>query len=98
MQMLLKEFGKDAASQLGIAFHELGQSDDSKLPGAADVCIITAKPSPKPRFVVEDNREVFYIRTGNATNALKMSEFLPYCATRWPGGIAEPEPVVEMKA
>lgn len=98
MQTLMKDFGKDAAGQLSVAFVELGAPNPQKpgtsttlSAGSGDVCVVTAKPSPKPRFVVEDNREVFYIRTGNATNALKMSEFLNYCAHRWPGGIEQPE-------
>jgi hypothetical protein len=83
MQMLLKEFGKDASGQISLAFYELAQPTPEK-PGAADACIVSVAPSPQPRFVVENNQEVFYIRTGNATNALKLSELLIYYKQRWP--------------
>jgi hypothetical protein len=56
--------------------------------GGGDVCVVTVRPSSKPRFVVEEGREVFYVRTGNATNSLKMSELLAYCKDRWPEAAA----------
>jgi len=100
-QTLLKDFGKDAAGQLSIAFYELKEpSPQPSLPspgvpltagagegvvlGGGDACVVTVKPSPKPRFVTENGQELFYIRTGNATNQLKPSELLGYCAQRWP--------------
>ena len=50
------------------------------------MCILTLKPSPRPRFVVENGQELFYVRTGNATNALNMSELLGYYQSHWPAG------------
>jgi len=44
----------------------------------------------KPRFLVEESQEKFFIRPGNATNQLKMSEFLDYCKHHWPEGAAIP--------
>jgi hypothetical protein len=85
VQTLLKDFGKDAAGQIAIAFHELHKPEDAK-PGSGDVCVVNIKPSPRPRFVVENGQELFYIRTGNATNQLKPSELLGYCGERWPDG------------
>jgi hypothetical protein len=35
--------------------------------------------------VVENGQELFYIRTGNATNQLKPSELLDYCKHRCTG-------------
>ncbi len=83
MQTLMKDFGKDAAGQLAVAFHQFGPADESK-PGSADVCVVTVQPSPKPRFATENGQEIFYVRTGNATNALKPSELIGYCKERWP--------------
>jgi hypothetical protein len=37
---------------------------------------------------VEEGQERFFIRTGNATNPLKMSEFLDYCKQPCPDGAA----------
>jgi hypothetical protein len=56
--------------------------------GSYDVCVVTVKPSPKPRFFVEEGKEKFYIRTGNPSNELKMSELLDYYKLRWPEGTA----------
>lgn len=86
-QTLLKDFGKDAAGQLSTAFYELKAPDPDKL-GSGDVCVVTVKPSPKPRFLVENGQEQFFIRTGNATNQLKPSELLDYYKQRWPEGAA----------
>jgi len=36
---------------------------------------------------VEDGKERFHIRTGNATNELKPSELLDYCKQRWPEAV-----------
>jgi predicted HTH transcriptional regulator len=86
MQTLMKDFGKDVAAQLHVEFHQLGTADAAK-PGSADVCVVTTQPSPKPRFTTENGQELFYIRTGNATNQLKMSEFAAYAKQRWPEGV-----------
>ena len=98
MNHLLKDFGKDAAAQISISFHALadasGDGDDEAAPGAQDICRVTLQPSPRPRYVSEDGNEAFYIRTGNATNKLKVSEITPYQTTRWPVGsefVPEPE-------
>ena len=47
-----------------------------------------AAPSPRPRFVKEDGQEKFYVRTGNASNALSLMEMFAYFAQRWPGALA----------
>jgi hypothetical protein len=75
--------GEPGAGQLAVAFHQLGPADETK-PGSADVCVVTVQPSPKPRFATENGQEIFYVRTGVATNALKPSELIAYCKERWP--------------
>lgn len=40
------------------------------------------------RLLVEEGQERFFIRTGNATNQLKMSELLDYFKQHWPEGTA----------
>ena len=49
---------------------------------------MSVQPSPKPRFATENGQELFYVRTGNATNQLKMSEFAAYSKQRWPEPVA----------
>jgi hypothetical protein len=94
-QTLMKDFGKDVAGLLSVAFYELNSPSpqpgsevpgEGVAPGSGDVCVVSVKPSLKPRFLVEEGQERFFIRTGNATNQLKMSEFLDYCRERWPQG------------
>jgi membrane protein YdbS with pleckstrin-like domain len=49
-----------------------------------DVCIVDVEQSPKPVFLDAGNgEEQFFIRTGNTTSALKMSEVNSYIATKW---------------
>jgi len=70
----------------------LGITEATKV-GGTDVCLINVKPSPKPRFATENGQELFYVRTGNATNTLKASEMLAYCKERWPEGTGATHPV-----
>jgi hypothetical protein len=51
------------------------------------VCVVSVQPSPKPRFASENGQERFYVRTGNATNQLKMSAFAAYSKQRWPDAV-----------
>jgi hypothetical protein len=89
MQTLMKDFGKDAAAQLAVEFHQIGTADEAKQ-GSADVCVVNVQPSPKPRFATENGQEAFSVRTGNATNQLKMSEFAAYSKQRWPEAATAP--------
>lgn len=90
-QTLLKDFGKDASGLLSTSFYELKDPDPQRL-GSGDACVVTVKPSPKPRFIVENGQEQFFIRTGNATNQLKPSELLDYYKHHWPESIAGSSP------
>lgn len=49
-----------------------------------DVCIIESIPSARPVYLKVDNNEHFYIRTGNTTTLLKLSEIELYGRSRWP--------------
>jgi len=49
-----------------------------------DVCVIQALPSPRPIYLKVDNNEHFYMRTGNISTALKLSEIESYSRSRWP--------------
>jgi hypothetical protein len=98
VQMLLNDFEKDAAAQLTITFHALGPADNpDQRPGARDICCITAGPSPRPRFVKEDGQERFYVRTGNASNALSMKEMFTYFHHHWPSTFTNAAPKAEEK-
>lgn len=52
--------------------------------GGNDVCLVEALPSHRPVYFKSDNNEHFYMRTGNITSALKLSEMESYIRSRWP--------------
>ncbi|MEK9194421.1 MAG: RNA-binding domain-containing protein [Patescibacteria group bacterium] len=49
-----------------------------------DICIIQAARSPRPIYLKVDDNEHFYVRTGNVTTPLKLSEVELYSRSRWP--------------
>lgn len=53
--------------------------------GDAEICIIQVAPSTRPVYLKVDGNEHFFVRTGNITTALKLSEVDSYRRTRWPG-------------
>ncbi|RJQ29328.1 ATP-binding protein [Candidatus Parcubacteria bacterium] len=54
-----------------------------------DLCTIQVLPSPRPVYLKADNSEHFYMRTGNISTSLKLSEIEAYCRSHWPGWISE---------
>lgn len=48
-----------------------------------EVCLITVLPAPKPAYVRIEESEDFFIRTGNSTTSLKVSETATYIASWW---------------
>jgi len=51
---------------------------------AADICIVQVAPSTRPVYLKFDDSEYFYVRTGNVTTPLKLSEVETYRRSRWP--------------
>ncbi len=49
-----------------------------------EICVIQTLPSPRPIYLKADNNEHFYMRTGNISTALKLSEIESYSRSRWP--------------
>jgi membrane protein YdbS with pleckstrin-like domain len=52
--------------------------------GQKDVCVIQVAPSARPVYLKIDDAEYFYVRTGNVTTPLKLSEVETYRHSRWP--------------
>lgn len=48
-----------------------------------ECCLVRVMPSDKPVYLKSDDREEFYIRTGNGTTALKFSEAASYITSRF---------------
>lgn len=78
MTLLLNMYGQEFASVIHITFHDAGSHK---------VCRVDLDPAPSPAFVKEkkDGKEedIFYLRTGNATNKLGIRAALNYYKTRW---------------
>ncbi|MDP2598250.1 MAG: putative DNA binding domain-containing protein, partial [Candidatus Liptonbacteria bacterium] len=49
-----------------------------------DLCVVQVLASPRPVYLKADNNEQFYMRTGNISTALKLSEIESYSHSRWP--------------
>jgi hypothetical protein len=49
-----------------------------------DLCVVQVLASPRPVYLKADNSEQFYMRTGNISTALKLSEIESYSRSRWP--------------
>lgn len=47
------------------------------------ICLANIEPSHKPVYLKSENGENFYIRTGNVTSPLKMSEVATYISSWW---------------
>ncbi len=47
------------------------------------LCVVQVAPSPRPVYLKLDDNEHFYVRTGNVTTPLKMSEVETYRKSRW---------------
>lgn len=48
-----------------------------------DICLIEVEPCPKPVYLKTNGAEEFFIRTGNTTSPLKISEVSSYIETHW---------------
>ncbi len=70
-------------SMIGPEFRNLIKLQFKEIDGQ-DVCVVQALPSPRPVYFKADNNELFYIRTGNISTALKLSEIESYSKSRWP--------------
>lgn len=49
-----------------------------------EVCIVQVATSARPIYLKMDSNEHFYVRTGNVTTPLKLSEVEAYSRSRWP--------------
>ena len=47
------------------------------------ICKVTVEKAPKPCYLKEENKEKFYVRLGNNTNELQMSELTDYIENHW---------------
>lgn len=71
--LVSNEFGKDISTKLHFSFHEIA---------GKEICALWIEPSPRPVYINEKNRTVFFLRTGNVTNSLTTSETVEYLQSR----------------
>lgn len=76
MSLLLNVFGKEFATQIHPSFQALA---------GKTVCKLVVDPAPEPVFIPDKNKQddLFYLRVGNATNALGVKATVNYYKTRW---------------
>lgn len=73
-KLLSNALGMSALAFTTVTFHDVA---------GLDVCQVAFRPSDHPVYVEDGANSVFYLRTGNATNALPVPEAVKYYATRW---------------
>lgn len=66
-------FGKDICTKIHIAFYKIGEKE---------ICTVYVEPSLRPVYFNENNRTIFFLRTGNVTNPLTTSETVEYVQNR----------------
>ncbi len=74
-QLLINYIGKEYVQFTRITFEKINSKD---------VCLITIRPASKPVYVKLGDKEEFYARTGNATNAFTLSETNKYIKNHRP--------------
>lgn len=72
-QVFNSMIGPEFRHLVNVSFHNLGESE---------ICVIQSTASPRPVYLKNDGNEHFYIRTGNTTTALKLSEIESYSRSR----------------
>lgn len=74
-QIFNSMIGPESRHLIKLSFHELA---------GQEVCLIQTIPSPRPVYLKIDDSERFYVRTGNISTPLKLSEIEQYSRSRWP--------------
>lgn len=70
-------------NMIGAEFRQFVKLSWSNVDGK-ECCVVSVSPSHKPAYLKNDNNgEEFYIRTGNGTTSLKLSEANSYIDSRW---------------
>ena len=67
---------------LGARFRQFVKLNFEKINGR-DICLVEVAPSDAPVYLKTNNTEEFFVRTGNATTSLIMSEAADYIKSHW---------------
>ncbi len=71
-------------SMIGPGFRQFVELAIQKV-GDKECCLVKVLASDKPAYLSFDEQEEFYIRTGNGTTSLKLSEMAAYIDSHWKG-------------
>ena len=69
-------------NMIGAEFRQFVELNWSRIDDK-ECCVVSVSPSHKPAYLKNDNSEEFYIRTGNGTTSLKLSEANSYIDSRF---------------
>ena len=73
--LIVGAIGEASTTYLVVTFHEVD---------GEEICQVTAEPSNHPIYLKESqDHETLYLRTGNSTRALPLSEAVKYVRLRW---------------
>ena len=75
-------FSQIFASAIGPEFRQHVHLDHHTI-GEKECCVVSVAPSRKPVYFRSDGSEEFFIRTGNGTTSLKLSEVASYVDSRF---------------
>ncbi len=76
-QVFNKMIGAEFRHHAQLRFHTLE---------GKELCVVDVEPSSAPVYLRLDNDEHFYVRTGNVSTPLRLSEVESYARSRWPRG------------
>ena len=69
---------------IGPEFRQFVELSFTKV-GDAECCLVKVVRADKPAYLKTDNNEEFFIRTGNGTTSLRLSEAASYIDSHWKG-------------
>jgi membrane protein YdbS with pleckstrin-like domain len=75
-------FNQVIKTMIGAGFRQYIEISFEKIEDK-DICLIEVMPSQKPVYLKVNGDEDFFIRTGNTTSPLKVSEVASYIESRW---------------
>jgi len=73
-QVFNKMIGPEFRHLVKLSFHKIDGNE---------ICLVDVSPAGQPIYLKLDNTEYFYVRTGNTTTPLKLSELEPYTRSRF---------------
>ncbi len=74
VQLIINFIGKEYVQFVRITFEKIK---------GKDLCLVTVRSANKPVYIKSNDREVFYVRTGNATTPFAVTEAVEYINSKF---------------